>query len=271
MIRAEGGGESPTIEIGHHTTFTVGPLTFNQDTVTSTLVAGAVVVVLGLLLRRQVNSDVPGKVQLMWEALVSWVNEQVEGNLGKLNPFVVPLAVALFIFILVANWLEMIPTHEKVPPPTADTNLTYAMALMVIIGVHVFGVRKRGGKEYIKGFFEPYPVMAPLNFIEELIKPFTLALRLFGNIFASGIMIALLGLLPYYALWAPTVVWKLFAMFIGVIQAFIFALLTILYFGMAAEGHGGGGGHDEPHAAEDEPDEADEATDSTPEGELQPA
>ena len=95
--------------------------------------------------------------------------------------------------------------------------------------------------------------MAPLNFIEELIKPFTLALRLFGNIFASGIMIALLGLLPYYALWAPTVVWKLFAMFIGVIQAFIFALLTILYFGMAAEGHGGGGGHEEPHAAEDEP------------------
>ena len=268
MIRAEGGGEGPTIEIGHHTTFSVGPLTFNQDTVTSTLIAGAIVVILGLLLRRQVNSDVPGKIQLMWEALVSWVNEQVEGNLGKLNPFVVPLAVALFIFILVANWLEMIPTHEKVPPPTADTNLTYAMALMVIIGVHVFGVRKRGGKEYVKGFFEPYPVMAPLNFIEEIIKPFTLALRLFGNIFASGIMIALLGLLPYYTLWAPTVIWKLFAMFIGVIQAFIFALLTILYFGMAAEGHGGGGGHDESH---DEPEPKPDEAEREPEGELQPA
>ena len=268
MIRAEGGGEGPTIEIGHHTTFSVGPLTFNQDTVTSTLIAGAVVVVLGLLLRRQVNSDVPGKLQLMWEALVSWVNEQVEGNLGKLNPFVVPLAVALFIFILVANWLEMIPTHEKVPPPTADTNLTYAMALMVIIGVHVFGVRKRGGKEYVKGFFEPSPVMAPLNFIEEIIKPFTLALRLFGNIFASGIMIALLGLLPYYTLWAPTVIWKLFAMFIGVIQAFIFALLTILYFGMAAEGHGGGGGHAESH---DEPEAKPDEAEREPEGELQPA
>ena len=263
MITAEGGGSEPTIEIGHHTTFEIGPLVFHQDTITGTVVAGAIVVLLGLLLRRQVSDGVPGKVQLMWEALVSWVNEQVESNLGKLNPFVVPLAVALFIFILVANWIEIVPTDHKVPPPTADTNLTYAMALMVIVGVHIFGVRKRGGKEYIKGYFEPYPVMAPLNFIEEVIKPFTLALRLFGNIFASGIMIALLGLLPAYTLWAPTVVWKLFAMFIGVIQAFIFALLTILYFGMAAEGHGGGGGHDESPAEDEQKTEAD--------NELQPA
>jgi F-type H+-transporting ATPase subunit a len=260
-----------TIEIGHHVTFKVGPLVFNRDTITSTLIAGVIVVLLGLLLRRQVSTEVPGKIQVFWEMLISWVNEQVESNLGKLNPFVVPLAVALFIFILVANWLETVPTGEKVPPPTADTNLTYAMAIIVIVGVHILGVSRRGGKEYAKGFLEPYPVMAPLNIIEELIKPFTLALRLFGNIFASGIMIALLGLLPAYALWAPTVVWKLFAMAIGVIQAFIFALLTILYFGMAAEGHGGGGGgHEESHDASTEDEDEDER-EQEPEGELQPA
>jgi F-type H+-transporting ATPase subunit a len=253
------------IEIGHHPTFSLGPLVFNRDTITSTLIAGAIVVALGLLLRSRVNSDVPGKLQLMWEALVGWVNEQVESNLGRLNPFVVPLAVALFIFILVANWLEMIPTNEKVPAPTADTNLTYAMALIVIVAVHVYAVREKGAKEYAKGYLEPYPIMAPLTILEELIKPFTLALRLFGNIFAGGIMIALIGLLPNYLLWAPTALWKLFDMAIGGIQAFIFALLTILYFGMAAQGHGGGG-HAESH---DEP-ETDEA-EREPEGELQPA
>jgi F-type H+-transporting ATPase subunit a len=105
---------------------------------------------------------------------------------------------------------------------------------------------------------EPFPVLLPLNILEELVKPITLALRLFGNIFAGGIMIALIGLMPIYVFWAPNVLWKLFDMFIGGIQAFIFALLTILYFGMA------GAGHDEHEAEPDEegnePAEAEEKT-----------
>src|SRR5664279_3285582 len=159
------------------------------------------------------------------------VTTQVEGNLGRVNPFVVPLAVALFLFILVANWLEVIPSgeHPKIlPSPTADINLTLSMAIFVIFGVWIFGVRERGLKNYLKHFVEPYPALLPLNILEELTKPFTLALRLFGNIFASGIMIALIGLLPVYTIWFPELIWKLFAMFIGVIQAFIFALLTVL-------------------------------------------
>jgi F-type H+-transporting ATPase subunit a len=75
-----------------------------------------------------------------------------------------------------------------------------------------------------------------------------LALRLFGNIFAGGIMLALIGLIPIYGLWAPNLLWKLFDMFIGGIQAFIFALLTVLYFAMAGAGHG----PDEEHETEDE-------------------
>ena len=107
--------------------------------------------------------------------------------------------------------------------------------------------------------------MGPLNILEELIKPVTLALRLFGNIFAGGIMLTIIAMLPYYLTPLPTVPWKLFSMAIGVIQAFIFALLTILYFGMAAEGHGGGGDHDEPERA------ADDETKAEPENQLQPA
>jgi F-type H+-transporting ATPase subunit a len=179
----------------------------------------------------------------VWEVIVDAVQKQVEDSLGRVNPFVVPLAVALFFFILISNWLEVLPTQPNnihlLPSPTADTNLTYALAVLVIIGVWAYGIREKGLAGYLKHFLEPFPWLLPLNIIEELIKPVTLALRLFGNIFAGGIMLSLIGLIPFYANWPFQVIWKLFdTMFLGFIQAFIFALLTVLYFGMAGAGHG---------------------------------
>jgi len=232
---------------------------------------------LGFWARAQLTKDtedhVPTKLQLVWETVVNEVNTQVEGNLGKVNPYVVPLAVALFFFILIANWIEVIPTelNENVhllPSPTADTNLTYAMALIVICGVWGFGIRQKGLRGYLKHFLEPYPYLLPLNVLEELVKPITLALRLFGNIFAGGIMIALIGGLvslapgniPIGGVLAGVlnVVWKLFdTLFLGGLQAFIFALLTVLYFGMA------GAGHEDEHEDQHEP--------TTKEAEPEPA
>ena len=147
----------------------------------------------------------PTKIQLIWEAVVGEVNTQVEDNLGRVHPFVVPLAVALFFFILIANWLELLPTEinhdvHLLPAPTADTNLTYAMAIMAMVGVWIYGIKEKGVKGYFKHFLEPFPVLLPLNILEELTKPITLALRLFGNIFAGGIMLALIGLIPFYAI-----------------------------------------------------------------------
>jgi F-type H+-transporting ATPase subunit a len=235
------------IKIGEHTTRTLGGITFNIDTIISTLVAGAIVLLLGFWARaaltKRTEDHVPTKVQMLWEAVVGEVNTQVEDNLGRVHPFVVPLAVALFFFILIANWLELLPTEinhhlHLLPAPTADINLTYAMAIMAMVGVWIYGIREKGVKGYFKHFVEPFPVLLPLNILEELTKPITLALRLFGNIFAGGIMLALIGLIPFYASWLPNLVWKLFDMFIGGIQAFIFALLTVLYFGMAGAGHG---------------------------------
>jgi len=124
-----------------------------------------------------------------------------------------------------------------VPAPTADVNLTYALSLLVIVSVHVYSIRQRGGGGYLKHYAQPFPVMLPLNLIEELAKPVSLALRLFGNIFAGGIMISLIGLLPIYLFWAPNMAWKLFDMFIGILQAVIFTVLTIVYFGTAGETH----------------------------------
>jgi len=147
-----------------------------------------------------------------------------------------------FFFILICNWLELLPTElnhdvHLLPAPTADTNLTYALAAVTMVSVWTYGIRQKGVKGYFKHFTEPFPVLLPLNILEELIKPITLALRLFGNIFAGGIMLALIGLIPLYAMWAPNILWKAFDAVIGVIQAFIFALLTVLYFAMAGAGH----------------------------------
>jgi F-type H+-transporting ATPase subunit a len=232
-------------------------MTFNLDTIWVTVVAGAILILLGFVLRRQLTKQtddhVPTKLQLVWETVTTQVQTQVEENLGRLNPYVVPLAVALFFFILISNWIEVVPSElnkhvHLLPSPTADTNLTYALAAFAMISVWTYGIRSRGLGGYFKHYLDPVPWMFPLEVLQDLLKPVTLALRLFGNIFAGGIMIALIAALvaltpaniPLGGVFAIalTVAWKLFdTIFLGALQAFIFALLTVLYFGMAA-GHG---------------------------------
>jgi F-type H+-transporting ATPase subunit a len=262
-------GESQ-IEIGEHVEKQFLGMTFNMDTIWATLIAGTIVLGLGFWARSRLTKDaddhVPSKIQILWEAIVGEVNSQVEDNLGRVHPYVAPLAISIFFFILIANWLELIPselnsqTGHLLSAPTADTNLTYALAAVTIVSVWIFGIRQRGPKEYFKHFIgmSIFPekkaldvpvrvVFTFLNVLEELVKPITLALRLFGNIFAGGIMLALIGLLPAFVLWAPNLIWKGFDMFIGLIQAFIFALLTVIYFSMAGAGHDD---HDDEHDEE---------------------
>ena len=229
------------ITVGEHPRFSLFGLGMNRDTVISTLVAGGVLVVLGLIMRAQISpAGVPGKLQLTFETLVDYIQGLVEDSFGvKVAPFVVPLATTLFAFILIANWVEIIPTDDKLISPTSDINLTAAMAVLVLVWVHVTGIQKKGMLGYVKSFTGAPRWLIPFRAIEEVAKPLSLALRLFGNLFAGGLMIALIGLFPSFVLWLPTVVWKLFDMFIGVIQALIFSLLTIVYFSFAVneEGH----------------------------------
>src|SRR5262249_2402471 len=139
-------------------------------------------------------------------------------------------------FILISNWLAVLPHawEEYIRPPTADVNLTFALSFFVIILVWITGVRVKG-KHFFTHLAEPYPAMLPLNVIEELTRPITLSLRLFGNILAGTVMVSVLSLLPAAVQWLPTSAWKLFDLFIGLLQALIFSLLTILYFGFAAK------------------------------------
>jgi F-type H+-transporting ATPase subunit a len=247
------------IPVGEHVTREIGGLKFNLDTIWTTAVACAIVLGLGFYLRSRATAGVPGKLQLTWELVIGSVSDQVENALGPAYRSVVPLAVTLFMFILIADWLEILPglfhNTDYSPSPTADVNLTYALAFLVFILTTRAALKAKGVRGYVRHLFRKPVVMFPLHIIEEIAKPVTLALRLFGNLFSGGIMIALLISFPiafFPASIVFTVAWKLFDMFIGVIQAFIFALLTILYYQFAVE--------DDEHAAQSSPSDALAAT-----------
>jgi F-type H+-transporting ATPase subunit a len=237
------------IEVGHHHKAHWLGLTVNVDTVMSTAIAALIVLALAFYLRRKVTSkDVPGGVQLFWEAITIQMRDQIESAIGmRIAPFVLPLAVTIFVFILISNWLSVLPLQYKDPktgkatelltPAAGDINYVLALALFVFFCYHAAGVWRRGilghPLKLVKGHVA---FLAPINIVEELAKPISLSLRLFGNIFAGGILVTLIAaLIPSVVMWAPNAIWKSFDLFVGAIQAFIFSILTVLYFSQAME------------------------------------
>jgi F-type H+-transporting ATPase subunit a len=232
-----------TITVGEHFTRKIFGMTVNIDTVFTTLAAGVIVIGLGLLVRAKVTSGVPNKLQLAFETIVSGVDNQVSTSMGEAGRPIIPLAVTLFLFILIANWIGLIPSGhnpEYIVAPAADINFTAAMAVFVILLVHATWIRRQGFRRYVSHYFHPLPMFL-INIIEEIAKPVTLALRLFGNILAGALLLTLIAdLLPAkYIIPIPflEVIWRAFDNgFVGPLQAFIFALLTILYFQSAISG-----------------------------------
>jgi F-type H+-transporting ATPase subunit a len=228
---------SGNITIGdHHGVVRVGGLTIYLDVVWTTLIAAAIVLGLGLLMRRKATSGVPGKLQLLWELIVEQVSDLAASAIGPQGAPFVGLGVTVGLFILVCNWLAFVPSGDPgfLAPPTGDVNLPLALALIVFVLQHYNSVKARGVGGYFKHYAQPYAALTPINIIEEITKPITLTFRLFGNIFSGVLMIAVIvTLIPPYASWIGLLVWKPFdELFIGAIQAFIFALLTIMYMGM---------------------------------------
>lgn len=241
------------ISVGTHVVRKYFGLKMDMDTVWATGIAVVVVLALGFMLRRSATAGVPGKLQLIWEMGVGAVRKQIEGSIGPAGLAIVPLACTLFIFILVSNMLEIFGVgslYEAIGVPTSNVNLPMAMSLFVIILVHLASVKARGPVGYVKHYLtQPFPIfLLPfnlfINMVEEIAKPITLALRLFGNMFSGGLMLALIAALGAWKLGSVpigdvttlifAIIWKLFDVFlIGPIQAFIFSLLTILYFDTA--------------------------------------
>ena len=230
-----------TISVGVHPELHVLGLTIDYDIVLSTLLAAAIFCFLGFRMRAKATDGVPGKLQLIWEVLVEQVSELADSAIGPEGYRFVPLGVTLFLFILICNWLDFLPTSLRpgisgaiFPAPTSDVNLPLAMVAFVIIWVHVESFKARGFKGYFKHYTKPFFALTPINVIEEITKPITMTFRLFGNIFSGVLMVTVIvTLIPPYLSWIGLVVWKPFdELFIGAIQAFIFALLTIMYLGM---------------------------------------
>jgi F-type H+-transporting ATPase subunit a len=221
-----GGGH----EIGGHKVAHFAGLAFNMDTLYMTWLTMAIVIILALVATRGLKL-IPGGLQSILEMIIEYMNEQVEANIGPKGKKVAPLVITLFVFLLIANWLGLVPGFTS---PTNDLNTTLGLALMIVLLVHILGVANNG-LSHFKHFIEPNPLFLPINIIEEIAKPVTLSFRLFGNILAGEILIIILGILVPYVIPSG---WLMFSVVVGIIQAFIFTMLSISYLsGALKEGH----------------------------------
>jgi F-type H+-transporting ATPase subunit a len=206
------------------------------DIALATLAVAAIVLTLGLIARGHRTANAPTGIPLLWEMTVDAADRAAGSVPASVRGRVTGTAVTLFWFVAVANWLHLIP-GSPLPAPTSDINLTLALAVTAMGVVHLTALQSRGLRASLRHYFSPW-WLAPVKLLEELVKPLTLALRLFGIVFASALMVLLIGeILPAPVAVVPHVLWTLFDVFVGVIQAFIFALLTILYFKSVLPSH----------------------------------
>lgn len=212
----------------------VAGFTFNTQTLYMTWIVMALVILMAWLATRSLKL-VPTGWQNVMEMAIESLEEQAGVMMGKRGSFFAPFIVSLFLFLIVSNWLGLIPGFSS---PTNDLNTTLGLALLVIVMVHVLGLYYKGG-HYIGHFFQPFKVFVVINAVEEIAKPITLACRLFGNILAGEILLHILvQLLPMGVNTVPSVVWLAFSIFIGAVQAFIFTMLSMAYLGNAVKAEG---------------------------------
>ena len=274
---AEGGGTVQYIQ--HHlTNFCVGhcdPDThqaagfwaFHVDTIFFSYLLGALMVFSCWWLGRRVTAGVPSGALNVAEALVDFVSGQVSDAFKGANRLIGPMALTIFVWVLLMNTMDLIPVdllpelgkmmgiqYLKVVP-TTDLSATLALSLSVFVLIIFYNIKVKGLVGYLKIFlFHPFgkffiPVNIVMTAIEELAKPLSLALRLFGNLFAGELVFLLIALIGgtlavgFGALfWIPLQVsldlaWLIFHLLVVTLQAFIFMVLTIVYLSMAHEEH----------------------------------
>ena len=213
----------------HETLFWIGPLPISHAVV----VTWALMALLGIgswwLTRRLALH--PSRLQAVHELLVTTLDAQIRDTMqvAAAAPYR-GLIGSLFLFILAANWSELVPGIE---PPTANLETDTALALLVLVASVGYGIARRGLRRYLRAFAEPSWLMVPLNLVEQITRTFSLTVRLFGNVmsgvFVIGIALSLAGLLvpiPFMALDVLT----------GAIQAYIFSVLAMVFIGAAVGG-----------------------------------
>ena len=210
-----------------HALFHVGPVPITSVVVTTWAIM-AVVVGAAWLGTRRTRVDA-GRWQAALEVVVETIDNQVREVVGREPGRYVPLVGTLFLFIAIANHSAMVP---GVSPPTAHLETDAALAGIVFLSVHVYGIASHGARGYLAGFTKPNVLLLPLNLLGEITRTFSLMVRLFGNIMSHeiviGVVLALAGLIVPLPLMALAIV-------IGIVQAYIFTILATVFIGAAVE------------------------------------
>ncbi|MCE5242747.1 MAG: F0F1 ATP synthase subunit A [Syntrophobacteraceae bacterium] len=203
-----------------------------QPHVTYTWVVMLILLVLGRIAVKRIEM-VPKGGQNFFEVVVTGIEDFMIGVTGEEGRFLFPLIATLGLFILVSNYLGMIPGFFS---PTANLNTTGACALIVVVFTHVVGVKFHGAK-YLKHFLGPVwwlmPLILPIEIIGHLARVLSLSIRLFGNVFGEELVLGILFFLA--GLYLAPLPMMFLGLFTGLIQAFIFSLLSMMYFAGAIE------------------------------------
>ena len=230
---------------------------FHFDTLLVSGLLGLVVFGLMAKLASKATAGVPSCGQNFVEMVVGLVDQQVRDTFHGKSALVTPLAITIFVSVFVMNAMDLIPVdflpvalqaatgNHEMPfkfVPTTDPNLTFGMSITVFFISIFMGLKVKGFSHFMHEVFAvPFGIkLAPINFlfrvVEEIARPISLSLRLFGNMYAGEMVFILIALLGLYQL-PLALPWELFHILIITLQAFVFMMLTIVYMSMAAESH----------------------------------
>lgn len=205
--------------------FHLGPVPVDRAVVTTWAIMALLTALSWLGLRRaRVHA---GAFQTVLEVVVETLAEQVRAVVDR-NPWpFVPLLGTLFLFLVIANLSTVVPGTK---PPTGHIETPAALAAIVFLSVHAFGIRARGFGGYVRRYVRPNALLLPLNVLSEITRTFSLMVRLFGNIMSHELVIAIIVFLAGLLLPIP---FMLLGILIGIIQAYIFTVLAAVFIGAA--------------------------------------
>jgi len=211
---------------GPRTVFTIFGLPVTESVVNTWLVM-AVLIILALIFRRNLQVY-PDKRQNVVEAIVEAVSGLVNTTMGQKNKGFMPYIGTLFFLLLFSNLLGIFGLR----PPTADFSVTIAYGIVTFFCIHYFAIKAKGWS-YIKGMGEPFIFLLPMNLIGEVAKPFSLGMRLYGNLLGGSVIMAMIS--GAVALFVPAVASIYFDLFSGILQSFIFVMLTMVFITLAKD------------------------------------
>ena len=221
-------GQALREELNCESVFTIGGIGIYESVVVTWIIM-AVVLLLSLILTRNLKVEHPGKRQLLLEQAVTSLEGITEGILGADGKRYAAYLTSVLMYLGIANLIGILGFK----PPTKDLNVTAALAIMSIVLIEYAGIHQKGVKRWLKGFAEPIALVAPINVLELFIKPLSLCMRLFGNVLGAFVIMELIEYIMPVGL--PVVFSMYFDIFDGLIQAYVFVLLTGLFIKEAME------------------------------------